>query len=406
MKKIVIILFTALLTTAIIGCSNPSGSSDGGSSSNSGTSGTSSTGGNGSGGSSSGSGMQKTAGSITYATTEISKTTSDSAFTNELTKTGDGAVSYTSSDTSAATVNADTGEVTIVAAGTTTITASVADSETYTYAKKTASYTLTVTQAGNGGGSSSGTDYIGTKAPTVPKVVGDIVFTDGSAMAYSDFAELDDLAKETKKSSAIALIFYKGTSLNSDVNGVANTKTSRTLGVGLKHGKKLAWSSLDATARNKNITTIQCTPSESEGTLTFSGDKNGSDNLEQIEDFDNVDDTTTASNYPAFYFGKNYNDVTGSNVSNTAYVDGWYLPSIAELSQIYACRADTTSGFDIDEASTALGGDKFDKNGYLSSSQHASISTYAYNLYFLNGSWNYSVKVETYDFVCCIHEFN
>ena len=88
---------------------------------------------------------QKTAGSISYVTTAVEKTTADEAFTNELTKTGDGTVSYTSSKEAVATVDASTGEVTIVGAGTATITATVADSDTYTYATKTASYTLTVT---------------------------------------------------------------------------------------------------------------------------------------------------------------------------------------------------------------------------------------------------------------------
>ena len=88
---------------------------------------------------------QQTAGSISYATTTVEKTTADGAFTNELTKTGDGTVSYSSSDANVATVNATTGEVTIVGAGTATITATVTDSDTYTYASKTASYTVSVT---------------------------------------------------------------------------------------------------------------------------------------------------------------------------------------------------------------------------------------------------------------------
>ena len=89
----------------------------------------------------------KTAGSISYETASVSKTTADAAFTNPLTKTGDGAVAYESSAASVATVNASTGEVTIVGAGTATITATVTDSDTYSYATKTASYTLTVTAA-------------------------------------------------------------------------------------------------------------------------------------------------------------------------------------------------------------------------------------------------------------------
>ena len=90
---------------------------------------------------------QKTAGSISYTTATVSKTTVSTAFTNELTKTGDGTVTYSSSNETVATVNASTGKVTIVGAGTATITATVTDSASYTYATKTASYTLTVTVA-------------------------------------------------------------------------------------------------------------------------------------------------------------------------------------------------------------------------------------------------------------------
>ena len=91
--------------------------------------------------------QQKTAGSISYATTTVSKTTDDEPFTNELTKTGDGTVTYASSDEAVAQVDEKKGEVTIKGAGEATITAKVEDSDTYTYATKTASYTLTVTTA-------------------------------------------------------------------------------------------------------------------------------------------------------------------------------------------------------------------------------------------------------------------
>ena len=101
--------------------------------------------------------VAKKAGSISFATTEISKLVGDAAFTNELTKVGDGTVSYASDNTAVATVATD-GTVTIKGAGTANITATVADSDTYSYATTTASYKLTVSQAvdkldafGNGG---------------------------------------------------------------------------------------------------------------------------------------------------------------------------------------------------------------------------------------------------------------
>lgn len=58
------------------------------------------------------------------------------------------AVAYASSDPSVATVDASTGEVTLVAAGTTTITASSAETDTYAAGK--ASYTLTVNKQESG----------------------------------------------------------------------------------------------------------------------------------------------------------------------------------------------------------------------------------------------------------------
>lgn len=280
--------------------------------------------------------------------------------------------------------------------------------------------------------------FIGTKAPSVAKAVGDIVFNDGSAMPYSVYnTELTDAEKEAKKNSAIALIFYKGTGLNSDAaDGTPDNTTSRTLGVGLKHYMKpngfcLAWcrktSDTDkADAFSVNITSIQCPASGTAGALTFTGDKNGSDNLEQIAAFDGISDTgggdsTTSAeqaalNYPAFYFAKNYKNVEGSRVAGTDYESGWYLPSIAELFQIYANGKGSNKIFDIDAASESLRGDKFENSYYWSSSQYPPVNNpsyaslnnaYAYALNFNSKSWYGSLKDDTSsNNVCCIHEFN
>lgn len=82
---------------------------------------------------------------ISYDTASMDKNYGDAVFTNTLTQTtvpDSPEISYTSSNTAVATVNSSTGEVTIVGVGTTTITATSAKKGTY--AKKTASYTLTV----------------------------------------------------------------------------------------------------------------------------------------------------------------------------------------------------------------------------------------------------------------------
>lgn len=82
---------------------------------------------------------------ISYASASVSKAVGDDAFINDLTETVVyGEITYASSDTSVATVDAN-GKVTIVGAGTATITATASGSDNYTEA--TASYTLTVDEA-------------------------------------------------------------------------------------------------------------------------------------------------------------------------------------------------------------------------------------------------------------------
>ena len=243
-----------------------------------------------------------------------------------------------------------------------------------------------------------------------PYEVGDIVFKDGSATPYKSGMTLTD----TQKTSAIALIFYKGTGLNSD-----DSNTSRTLGVGLKQDTSV-WCTYSAAACNINITTIQCPDSDNNGALTFTGDKNGSDNLEQISAFLTaaegvVDDTATEDKYSAFYFAKNYKNVTGSNVNTTSYQNGWYLPSIAELYQIHANGIGSNKAFDLNAAIETLGGDKFIDGDYWSSSQvflnnnqglnNNDVASYACRLNFKQCYVKVGGKDGNNRF-CCIRIFN
>ena len=82
---------------------------------------------------------------LKYEAAEITKTYGNANGTNELTKPDDitGTITYESSNTNVATVDANTGEYTIVGAGTTTITATLADDDD-NYEADDASYTLVV----------------------------------------------------------------------------------------------------------------------------------------------------------------------------------------------------------------------------------------------------------------------
>ena len=88
--------------------------------------------------------VSKKAGSISFKESTVNVGNTASPFTNTLTNTGDGTVTYSSDKTSVAEVNTSTGEVTIKGVGTATITATVTDGTNYTYATNTAKYTLTV----------------------------------------------------------------------------------------------------------------------------------------------------------------------------------------------------------------------------------------------------------------------
>ena len=87
--------------------------------------------------------INKKSGSISYLNKSITKTQGDPAFTNVLTKTGDGIINYSSSDNKVATIDKN-GKVTILSSGNTVIKAIVIDGENYFYNIKEASYTLTV----------------------------------------------------------------------------------------------------------------------------------------------------------------------------------------------------------------------------------------------------------------------
>ena len=87
--------------------------------------------------------IQKAAGTISYAVTTVNKQVGDTAFTNALTFTGDGSVSYESGTPAVAAVD-ENGEVTIAGKGQTVIKAIAADSKNYHYENNTAEYKLLV----------------------------------------------------------------------------------------------------------------------------------------------------------------------------------------------------------------------------------------------------------------------
>lgn len=262
---------------------------------------------------------------------------------------------------------------------------------------------------------------IGSKS--APSAVGDIVFYDGTAIAYSDTLTLTN----EQKAAAIAVIVYKGTECS-------NNGTSRMLGVGLvqERGATLTWCTSDANAADTEINSIECSASGDGPDAVYSGDLNGSDNFTQIADIlENNNDTDNETKYPVFYWAKNY-ATYATNLSGTAFEDGWYIPSIAELLQVRNSCVDTEetvapgNGNELYNALELCGGHTIQKtraadlpngdvaggNYYFSSSQHINSNS-AFIMDFYDASWNSQEKTvngmgaddETNVFTLVIREF-
>lgn len=86
--------------------------------------------------------INKATGSVSFSTNSVSKYDVESTYTQTVSKTGDGSLSYFSSNTSVATVNSS-GKVTFKSTGTVTITATLSAGTNYTGASTY--YTLTIT---------------------------------------------------------------------------------------------------------------------------------------------------------------------------------------------------------------------------------------------------------------------
>ena len=178
-----------------------------------------------------------------------------------------------------------------------------------------------------------------------PDAVGDIVFTDGTAMAYTAFNNLAPAEKTTKAAAAIAVIFYAGG--NAKLGG-------RVLGLGINsyNGTNYQGTQNDASAKGylAYIEGLKSEPhwngqasSIDDFISLINGDVDGSDNLSVMSSYFNTtvktDDSEIAGKYTAFQWPKNIYPGTRSNLTGTAYTTGWYLPTLPEMLMIYKNKA-------------------------------------------------------------------
>ena len=172
-------------------------------------------------------------------------------------------------------------------------------------------------------------------------------------------------------------------------------------------GSTLRWAKDGSTGYNTKFDGIICTPSKrgtgAAETATFTGDTDGSDNWEYIKSIDPAGAADAATNYPAFHWVNQYNTQYAAQLGGTNFA--WYMPSLAELCEVYKNRAVINEsltkirGLDSNYADESLG-----TSWYWSSSQGSGGNNYACYVDFSGGSVYSDFKI--YDpRVCCLAGF-
>lgn len=151
---------------------------------------------------------------------------------------------------------------------------------------------------------------------------GDYVLKDNRIVRQEYITELTDKEKEK-------------------IFGVISIKdTGEPVIVGLKQGESLVWAPDNTTGHCTVFNGIITTPTDSgydDSTGVYScvfyGDWEGSDNWEEVCKADPEGSKNAAINYPVFNFANTYGAFAG--LEGTYFEDGWYVPSIKELYDIY-----------------------------------------------------------------------
>ena len=237
----------------------------------------------------------------------------------------------------------------------------ISDAKAIAYATTTGTETETTITVSCGTASKAGT----LKVVAAEKcfVVGDIILTDGTKVSVADVSSYT-INEANKPIGVVASAQYGGGTVK--VIGLQKSKYG------------LVWAPSDTKGDTTNFIDIQaaCNGSSSSG-YTFTGDLDGSDNWEYICSVDPEGTQDAATNYPIFNFANTYGTTAG--LTDTDYETGWYVPSVAEVYEVYKNKAV------IQTSLTAASGFNLGTNWYWSSSQHAFNEGGAYEVVFNGG---------------------
>lgn len=192
--------------------------------------------------------------------------------------------------------------------------------------------------------------------------IGDIILADGSAVKEADMTALD--------AGNIPVAVIAGFEEDGTAFGVGVQRSSTPL----------QWAADDSAGYATAFADTVCTQ---ESDRTFSGDKDGSDNWERICSQDETAAAGAAENYPAFHFVNTYAEACGLTGD---YASGWYMPSIAELCEIYQNQNVVDASLQkIYGLDNSVSMDGLGVNWYWSSSQAGAEDDYAWFVHYFNG---------------------
>ena len=175
-----------------------------------------------------------------------------------------------------------------------------------------------------------------------------------------------------------------------------------------RSGKGLPWAKSRSTGYNTKFEGIICTPSQTGNgaaqTATFTGDTDGSDNWEYIKQQDPAGAADAATNYPAFHWVNQYNTQYAAQLGGTNFA--WYMPSLAELCEVYKNRAAINESLaKIREQNSSYADSSLGTSWYWSSSQDSNSNVYAWYVNFSDGYVGGNFKGSNSVRVCCLAGF-
>lgn len=199
--------------------------------------------------------------------------------------------------------------------------------------------------------------------------VGDIVLADKSVVARNSYKKIDD------KNPPVGVVCCAG-------------KTPKM--IALHTSYSLLWAKDGTFGKTTKFEDIICTPSEKGAgaaeIATFKGDTDGSDNWTYIKskDAEGTAAALAAGHYPVFYWVNIYNTTYETELGGKTFA--WYLPSIAEMCEVYINRSVINASFaKIRKLNIACADEKLTDGLYWSSSQSSEYAGSVWCVYFTDG---------------------